>query len=1058
MRRVGDWHSESHGQEERRALTRDTVVAVVVDAGSKPKGNAGKKAGGSKPKKAGMFKALKKQEKRAGVVGADKNDPHSSKRKAKVAKRPAPVSDEFRNFDERMAAKSARRPGVVPKAAAVAPPTFVMAAPTFQFNSNPVQPTPVPREVEGFHGFMSALEAPRDAPAVNPNNAARQPKPVQPEYRGSNVFAVLDDARAAGWVAKPPPSPRTITEIYGFYDFSKINFSHLTDQIPTWIAMYFVVAFSSSLDVAAVETALGKPLDHNHELQTVGISNLLSGLGGGFTGSYLFSQTIFTLRGKLDTRYVGLIVFALEIAIVLSPFSIIAYVPKVFFGALQMLVCLDLMLEWLYHARNKLLPREYGIVWFTFLSMVFVNLEGGILIGIVVAGFNFIYSYVATSNIHRVMKRSRVERDLRERVLLQNMRMSIVTLELEGYIFFGSSVKVMDEVRRHVLVTTTEKQEAQTSTLSGASPLLSRRHAPSPYVARSLEDTFNDDLATLDSVFDDQEIHGYSSTPKAGKSGQAALHAARTRYFILDFEKVSGVDATAVRSCFNATKELLAQHGIALIFASVPTDAERLLRVHDVIEKEDGSGTGSLVFDTLDKALEWCEDELLVSEGVLPLSESTPALAVNGGNEGQHWQLLDELLPRPDGSHRKDDKSALTNSDGTQLPACNEAGAVLTRELGEMYVTHSLKQEGETLYRAGGLVNGVYFIGYGKVDVFMPSKIHEGLGPGFRGRKRITRVCQGGLVGASEMILHKRHQFTAPGSGTQLHLLPKQVSLRADAEGAPYLGCALPAGNVAVHGHCVNTTTKQQGVVNHPTALSPGSADGGGGGKSHATESGPGQRARTLRDVTDLSSASASASSGVRAAAAAAVAATSVPAAAPRSIGFYCYEGWTCSTARRRPARRCPPARERAVDVPQRAVGAAGVLEEELSLRVVDLGVDGGHCAVLEHQVALRRAAHHEGAVDVVVHEHLVAELVARGQVERGRRVLGDDLEHDAGRVEAVGQQRQHLAVGQARLARVRGLADGAGARVALVQHGADLVLLAHLQGAMSGLSSSVSS
>ncbi|ETI31437.1 hypothetical protein F443_21595 [Phytophthora nicotianae P1569] len=57
-----------------------------------------------------------------------------------------------------------------------------------------------------------------------------------------------------------------------------------------------------------------------------------------------------------------------------------------------------------------------------------------------------------------------------------------------------------------------------------------------------------------------------------------------------------------------------------------------------------------------------------------------------------------------------------------------------------MYVTHWLKQEGDTLYRAGGLVNGVYFIGYGKVDVFMPSKIHEGLGPGFRGLKRITRV------------------------------------------------------------------------------------------------------------------------------------------------------------------------------------------------------------------------------------------------------------------------------------------------------------------------------
>ncbi|RLN75110.1 hypothetical protein BBJ28_00026094, partial [Nothophytophthora sp. Chile5] len=165
--------------------------------------------------------------------------------------------------------------------------------------------------------------------------------------------------------------------------------------------------------------------------------------------------------------------------------------------------------------------------------------------------------------------------------------------------------------------------------------------------------------------------------------------------------------------------------------------------------------------DSLDKALEWCEDELLVSEGVLPLSESAPAMAVLGGSEDQRWQLLDDLLPRPDGSRRKDrDEDAPINGEAQQNSG-DEADAVLTRALGELYVAHQFKQEGDTLYRAGALVNGVYFIGYGKVDVFMPSKIHEGLGPGFRGRKRITRACQGGLVGASEMILHKRHQFTA---------------------------------------------------------------------------------------------------------------------------------------------------------------------------------------------------------------------------------------------------------------------------------------------------------
>ncbi|KAI9984138.1 hypothetical protein PInf_005431 [Phytophthora infestans] len=153
--------------------------------GSKPKGSVGKS---NKPKKGGMFKALKKQEKRTAVVGVDKNDPHSKKRKAKVAKRPATVSDELRSFDERMAAKTARRPGAVPKVAAVAPPTFVMAAPTFQLNLNPVQPTPAPREVEGFRGFMSALEAPKDAPVVNPNHEDEEQQKTQMASQPAPTF------------------------------------------------------------------------------------------------------------------------------------------------------------------------------------------------------------------------------------------------------------------------------------------------------------------------------------------------------------------------------------------------------------------------------------------------------------------------------------------------------------------------------------------------------------------------------------------------------------------------------------------------------------------------------------------------------------------------------------------------------------------------------------------------------------------------------------------------------------------------------------------------------
>ena len=37
----------------------------------------------------------------------------------------------------------------------------------------------------------------------------------------------------------------------------------LPKQVPTWLGMCVIVAFSSSLDVAAIEMQLGQPLDYN---------------------------------------------------------------------------------------------------------------------------------------------------------------------------------------------------------------------------------------------------------------------------------------------------------------------------------------------------------------------------------------------------------------------------------------------------------------------------------------------------------------------------------------------------------------------------------------------------------------------------------------------------------------------------------------------------------------------------------------------------------------------------------------------------------------------------
>lgn len=44
----------------------------------------------------------------------------------------------------------------------------------------------------------------------------------------------------------------------------------IVKQAPKVLALFFVVAFGSSLDVAAIQAGLADPLDFNHELKTVG--------------------------------------------------------------------------------------------------------------------------------------------------------------------------------------------------------------------------------------------------------------------------------------------------------------------------------------------------------------------------------------------------------------------------------------------------------------------------------------------------------------------------------------------------------------------------------------------------------------------------------------------------------------------------------------------------------------------------------------------------------------------------------------------------------------------
>ncbi|KAL7521590.1 hypothetical protein ACHAWX_006272 [Stephanocyclus meneghinianus] len=380
----------------------------------------------------------------------------------------------------------------------------------------------------------------------------------------------LSEAREMGWVGEVSASVQ-FNDLLHLVDFSLVRWSLVTKCIGTWVGMVFVVSFASCLDIAAVSMDMGEALDTNKEMVTVGTSNLLSGLLFGFTGSYIFSQTIFTYRTGCHSRWIAVFIMISYLAVVASTVNVLQIAPLFFLGATLIFIGYDLLWEWLIEIRSKIFLMEYVILLVTFVAIQIIGMDFGILFGVVIALVDHVASTTRVSSLSRVIKRSRAVWSLEDWNVLQlhgyhGDHAKIATLEIKGSVFFGSAQKLLTEIM--------------------------------------------DDLGISMTQGEMKEIA--LSTPHSASS---AMH---------------NVDASAASSCFLQLAKLCEKRGIFLCAAGVLPRVEWMLRSHRVafkfdeeveikksmLSNDDGHWKqpvfGKLIlFMTLYEALEFCERSLI---------------------------------------------------------------------------------------------------------------------------------------------------------------------------------------------------------------------------------------------------------------------------------------------------------------------------------------------------------------------------------------------------------------------------------------------------------------
>eukprot|EP00039_Didymoeca_costata_P003399 m.67402 g.67402 ORF g.67402 m.67402 type:complete len:1011 (+) comp11886_c0_seq2:196-3228(+) len=533
-------------------------------------------------------------------------------------------------------------------------------------------------------------------------------------YGSGGSLAGARKAFGTGWVGSLDDNGVKFWESWQYFKFNKLHLSKVIPRVmPTWVMMYFVMAFSSCLDVAALGMELGCRMDFNRELRTVGISNCVNGLFGGFTGSYVFAQTVFSLRAGVSSVFNGIVIILGTLGIFFSPIALTAYVPKFFFGSILAFIAFDLLLDWLWLVRKDVPIVEYLLIIVTFVAIVVLdNLEYGIVVGLSISVLSFVILYAGGQFAYPLQRRSRCLRGFYERHRLEGLREAILPLRLQGFIFFGSAVRILKDVEHYVLVPK-EGDDTKPDSPEPASPRLQRL---SSVMEEGKKITKQNSKETIDQDIGDVQE----------QNDNDALQV-RTLFVVLDFSMVTGLDATAARTCFATLFQALAAHRVQLLFAGTPPHIKALLTHNGIIEGTE-SEDSCIFFNTVENALEHCEDVLLSS---MPSNMSV----VQDNNIGL---ILSSFV------------STRYQPFPTQLPLFLEKCRISSESVLNNYFELIQVNKGTTIYKAGDTSNVVFFIQHGTVEILegkkprsSPGGIWTRLsGSGHRAKCNNDEVCE----------------------------------------------------------------------------------------------------------------------------------------------------------------------------------------------------------------------------------------------------------------------------------------------------------------------------
>ncbi len=258
---------------------------------------------------------------------------------------------------------------------------------------------------------------------------------------------------AQGWLLGPFTNGNLLQAMF-MNDLTLIHWNAIFAQAGSIASIMMISMVSLLLNASGIELVIRQDMDLNRELRVVGLSNVLGGLTGGSVSYTALSTTTLNHRigkGSAVTGLVTALMFALPL---FFGAALLSYVPKMMLGALLVLFGLSFLYEWIYVAWFNFSRLEYAVIVLILVAIATLGYLQGVGLGIIAAVVLFVVNYSRVSVTKHALSgaelQSRVTRSPYQRKALIEQGEKTFILQLQGFIFFGTANKLLEQVRSRI--------------------------------------------------------------------------------------------------------------------------------------------------------------------------------------------------------------------------------------------------------------------------------------------------------------------------------------------------------------------------------------------------------------------------------------------------------------------------------------------------------------------------------------------------------------------------------------------------------------------------------